>query len=106
MTASAIRERTIWFDFSLLCGTPTAPSDYLELSARFPRWVIHGVPRLRETDAETVRRFANVVDVLYDRGIPLTAVAEAPWEDVLVGLGNTPDFDRLVSRLSTLRRSA
>ncbi len=68
VTASAVRDRAVWFEFAVLCGTPTAPADYLELSERFGCWAITGVPRLRETGAETVRRFANVVDVLYDRG--------------------------------------
>lgn len=54
--------------------------------------------------AETVRRFANVVDVLYDRGTALTLVAEASWDDVFAGLDGTLDVDRLVSRLSTLSR--
>ncbi|RZK95723.1 MAG: cell division protein ZapE [Rhodococcus sp. (in: high G+C Gram-positive bacteria)] len=104
VTASAVRDRTVWFEFSALCDTPTAPADYLDLSARFPCWVITGVPRLREVGAETVRRFANVVDVLYDRGTPLTVVADALWEDLFAGLEGTLDVDRLVSRLSTLQR--
>ncbi|MBC2641787.1 MULTISPECIES: cell division protein ZapE [unclassified Rhodococcus (in: high G+C Gram-positive bacteria)] len=104
VTAAAVRDRTVWFDFPALCGTPTAPADYLDLSARFPCWVITGVPRLREVGAETVRRFANVVDVLYDQETSLTVVADVPWEDLCAGLGDTLDVDRLVSRLSTLRR--
>ncbi|UOT07813.1 hypothetical protein MPY17_04435 [Rhodococcus opacus] len=51
-----------------------------------------------------MRRFANVVDVLYDRGTALTLVAEASWDDVFAGLDGTLDVDRLVSRLSTLSR--
>ncbi|MCZ4589865.1 cell division protein ZapE [Rhodococcus opacus] len=104
VTASAVRDRAVWFEFAVLCGTPTAPADYLELSERFGCWVITGVPRLREAGAETVRRFANVVDVLYDRGTALTLVAEASWDDVFAGLDGTLDVDRLVSRLSTLSR--
>jgi cell division protein ZapE len=104
VTASAVRDRTLWFEFAALCDTPTAPADYLDLSARFPCWVITGVPRLRDVGAETVRRFANVVDVLYDRGTALTVVADVPWDDLFAGLGDTLDVDRLVSRLSTLRR--
>ncbi|MFC9553011.1 cell division protein ZapE [Rhodococcus sp. NPDC056960] len=104
VTASAVRDRTVWFDFRALCDTPTTPADYLDLSARFPCWVITGVPRLRDVGAETVRRFANVVDVLYDRGTALTVVADVPWDDLFAGLGDMLDVDRLVSRLSTLRR--
>lgn len=105
VTASAVRDRAVWFEFAVLCGTPTAPADYLELSERFGCWAITGVPRLRETGAETVRRFANVVDVLYDRGgTSLTLVAEASWDEVFAGLDGTLDVDRLVSRLSTLSR--
>ena len=59
VTASAVRDRTVWFEFAVLCGTPTAPADYLELSERFGCWVITGVPRLREVGAETVRDMAS-----------------------------------------------
>lgn len=104
VTAAAVRDRTVWFEFAALCGTPTAPTDYLDLAERFGCWVITGVPRLREAGTDTVRRFANVVDVLYDRGTALTVVADAPWEDMFTGLGDTLDVDRLVSRLSTLSR--
>lgn len=104
VTAAAVRDRTVWFEFAALCGTPTAPADYLDLSERFGCWVITGVPRLREAGADTVRRFANVVDVLYDRGTALTVVADAPWEGMFSGLTGTLDVDRLVSRLSTLSR--
>ena len=51
-----------------------------------------------------MRRFANVVDVLYDRGTSLSLVADASWDDVFAGLDDTLDLDRLVSRLSTLSR--
>nr|WP_257015727.1 cell division protein ZapE [Rhodococcus sp. ACS1] len=104
VTAAAVRDRAVWFEFAALCGTPTAPADYLDLSERFGCWVMTGVPRLREAATDTVRRFANVVDVLYDRGTALTVVADAPWEGMFSGLAGTLDVDRLVSRLSTLRR--
>ncbi|MEN0133953.1 MAG: cell division protein ZapE [Rhodococcus sp. (in: high G+C Gram-positive bacteria)] len=104
VTATAVRDRTVWFEFAALCGTPTAPADYLDLSGRFDCWVLTGVPRLREAGADAVRRFANVVDVLHDRGTALTVVADAPWEEMFTGLAGTLDVDRLVSRLSTLRR--
>ncbi|MFE7415680.1 cell division protein ZapE [Rhodococcus sp. NPDC057529] len=104
VTAAAVRDRTVWFEFAALCGTPTAPADYLDLSEQYRCWVITGVPRLREVGTDTVRRFANVVDVLYDRGTALTVVADAPWEGMFSGLTGTLDADRLASRLSTLRR--
>ena len=104
VTAAAVRDRTVWFEFAALCATPTAPADYLDLAERFGCWVITGVPRLREAGTDTVRRFANVVDVLYDRGTALTVVADAPWEEIFTGLAGTLDVDRLVSRLSTLSR--
>ncbi|WP_231868964.1 cell division protein ZapE [Rhodococcus opacus] len=97
VTAAAVRDRTVWFEFAALCGTPTAPADYLDLSERFGHWVLIGVPRLREAGAQTLRRFANVVDVLYDGGTALTVVADARWEEMFTGLAGTLDVDRLVS---------
>ena len=106
MECSAIRDGVVWFDFEVLCTGSTSAADYLALAARFDDWVIFGVPVLAEASEFALRRFANVVDVLYDVDARLTIYADAYVEEVAGSLRDVPGLARLYSRLSLLARSA
>ncbi|MGF7122418.1 cell division protein ZapE [Rhodococcus sp. BE178] len=93
----------LWFDFADLCGHTTAPADYLELTARHERWVISDIPDLVNAGSEPAQRFANLVDVLYDRDVEVTFLA-ARTVDSLAGAEHLPvDIDRILSRLGQLQ---
>ncbi len=105
LACSAIRDGVVWFDFAVLCGGSTSAADYLELASRFDDWVIFGVPVLEEASEFAVRRFGNVVDVLYDVDARLTVYADACVEEVAGSLRDVPGLARLYSRLSLLART-
>ncbi|MER2223070.1 MAG: cell division protein ZapE, partial [Rhodococcus sp. (in: high G+C Gram-positive bacteria)] len=105
LACSAIRDGVVWFDFAVLCGGSTSAADYLELASRFDDWVIFGVPVLEEASEFAVRRFGNVVDVLYDVDARLTVYADACVEEVAGSLQDVPGLARLYSRLSLLART-
>ncbi|CAM2771163.1 cell division protein ZapE [Prescottella defluvii] len=93
----------LWLDFADVCEHTTAPSDYLALAALFDRWVISGIPDLAHTGHEAAQRFANLVDVLYDRDVQATFLARRSL-DSLTTTGQLPvDIDRILSRLGQLR---
>jgi cell division protein ZapE len=95
----------LWIDFSELCERATAPVDYLAFAADFPRWTIGNIPDLRTAGREPAQRFANVVDVLYDRDVTTVFVATTPL-DALTGGAHMPvDIDRILSRLGQLRHA-
>lgn len=96
----------VWFDFDDLCATPTSPADYAAVAANFPWWVISGVPTITEMDREPARRFAHVVDVLYDRSIRLDLIVEAPAYDFLSDAQGHEGFARTTSRLHQLADTA
>ncbi|RKT52415.1 cell division protein ZapE [Saccharothrix australiensis] len=102
LTADAVRDGLVWFDFHRLCATPTSTVDYLVLAESFSHWVISGLPVLGPRSKDAAQRFANVVDVLCDRDVRLTLVADAPLERVLRDAALPLDVDRTVSRLSLL----
>jgi len=94
----------LWLDFADLCEKTTAPADYLALAGDFPRWTIGNIPDLRTAGREPAQRFANVVEVLYDRDVTTVFVAATPL-DALAGDALMPvDIDRVLSRLGQLRR--
>ncbi|MDI9917559.1 cell division protein ZapE [Rhodococcus sp. IEGM 1379] len=99
----AIRGGVVWFDFEVLCNGSTSAADYLDLVDRFDEWVVCGVPVLASASEFAVRRFGNVVDVLYDADTRLTIYADADLEQVAGTLRDVPGLARLFSRLSLLR---
>ncbi|MGI5219631.1 cell division protein ZapE [Nocardia sp. CA-290969] len=102
VTALAVRGDTIWFDFADLCDRPYSTIDYLHLADRYRRWTVSGLPILATVHRDPVQRFANLVDILCDRQIPLTLIGRAPLNECLAGDQLPPDIHRTASRLALL----
>ncbi|NMM91805.1 cell division protein ZapE [Rhodococcus sp. SRB_17] len=97
-------DECLWIDFVDLCEKSTAPVDYLALTKEFRQWVVSDVPDLRSAGREPVQRFANVIDVLYDRDVPTVFLATTPLSAFAHG-GQLPvDIERIRSRLGQLCR--
>lgn len=94
----------LWFDFADLCEGTTAPADYLALARSYRSWVISDVPDLRTAGREPAQRFANVIDVLYDRDITTVFLATTPLDTLTDGARLPVDIERVTSRLGQLRR--
>ncbi|OYD67958.1 cell division protein ZapE [Rhodococcus sp. OK302] len=103
LVCEAIRGGVVWFDFEVLCNGSTSAADYLHLVDRFDEWVVCGVPVLATASEFSVRRFGNVVDVLYDADVRLTIYADADLEKVAGTLRDVPGLARLFSRLSLIQ---
>jgi cell division protein ZapE len=61
-----------------LCGASLSAADYLALCASFDAFLLVDVPAARGEDE--LRRFVNLVDVLYDAGKLLLLSADAPLD--------------------------
>lgn len=106
VTALAVRGTEIWFDFTDLCDRPYSTIDYLQLTDRYRHWTLSGLPVLAATDRDAVQRFANLIDVLCDRQMPLNLIARAPLRECLSGDHLPPDMHRTASRLALLPGAA
>ena len=62
------------------------------------------IPALASVDEFAAQRFANLVDVAYDRDVRVDFHALVPLDEFAVGCAGL-DTDRLVSRLSELGAS-
>lgn len=81
----ALRKRAegvIWFDFSALCETPRSQYDYLELAQANHTLILSNMPMLGSKDANVIRRFTLLVDVLYDHRVKLIMSAAAALSDI------------------------
>ncbi len=96
----------LWIDFSDLCVDTTAPSDYLALTESFQHWIISGIPGLLTAGREPTQRFANVIDVLYDRDITTTFISAVPLSEFTDGASLPHDIARIMSRLGQLATHA
>ncbi|MFD6857360.1 cell division protein ZapE [Rhodococcus sp. NPDC060090] len=94
----------LWIDFSDLCVDTTAPADYLALAESFQFWVVSAIPDLRTAGREPSQRFANVVDVLYDRDITTTFISATPLDALTEEAPLPHDVERIISRLGQLVR--
>ncbi|GER22108.1 cell division protein ZapE [Zafaria cholistanensis] len=94
----------LWFRFADLCEAPSATSDYLALAAAHRHWVLGSIPALKDASPSGWRRFANLVDVLYDQDVRLDLIGAGDIEPARA-LGHPVDASRLASRLAALRRN-
>ena len=98
--ALAVSGDVVHLAFAELCEGRTSAGDALELAERFRTVVLAGVPRLSTVGPDARRRFADLVDVLWDRDVRLVVLAAGPPELVLDA--EVTDGARMPSRLRLL----
>lgn len=99
---AAARAGELWVAFDDLAGRPTSTLEYLDWSARFPRWVVTDVPLLTSVDREAQQRFVAVVDVLVDADVELVVTSPHALTTFRTALPDRPDAFRTASRLQLL----
>ncbi|MBS0558015.1 MAG: AFG1 family ATPase [Proteobacteria bacterium] len=98
----AIRRRgdgAVWFDFAALCEGPRAVADYIDLAQRFNTVFISDVPQFTPQTEDAARRFVNLVDEFYDRGVKLVLSAATAVTELYDGERLRAEFARTQSRL-------
>lgn len=92
-------DRTIWFDFSKICGRPRSQNDYLELVKHYDTFFVSHVPIFDKTSNDLTLSFIHLIDVLYDAKKRLVLSAEAPATELYHGQKFKIAFKRTKSRL-------
>lgn len=93
----------VWFDFAELCATARAAADYIELAREHHAVLLSRVPQLTAENEDAARRFINLVDELYDRGVKLILAAAVPQEQLYAGRKLRFEFKRTQSRLTEMQ---
>jgi cell division protein ZapE len=88
-----------WFDFAALCEGPRGVADYIELARAYHTILISNVPQFTPLTEDAARRFIELIDEFYDRGINLVVSAAAPVIDLYDGERLRAQFARTESRL-------
>jgi cell division protein ZapE len=89
----------VWFDFDALCEGPRGVADYIELARSYHTIFVSNVPQFTPSTEDAARRFVELVDELYDRGVNLVLSAAAPIVDLYDGERLRASFARTESRL-------
>lgn len=99
LTSRRVHEDVVWFDFAMLCDGPRSQNDYIELAREFHTVLVSDVPQMGRASDDQARRFINMVDEFYDRGVKLLMSAETPVEALYTEGTLSFEFERTLSRL-------
>jgi len=89
----------IWFEFDALCEGPRAVADYIEIAQTYHTILVSNVPQFTPQTDDAARRFVELVDEIYDRGVNLVLSAATPVIDLYDGERLRAEFARTESRL-------
>lgn len=100
-TLQAYREAedVVWFDFKELCDGPRSQNDYIELAREYHAVLLENVPVFNGRNDDQTRRFINMVDEFYDRGVKLILSAETDVQSLYQSGKLGFEFERTVSRI-------
>ncbi len=91
------------FAFNDLCAQPLAAPDYLAIANRFHTLVMNEIPRMGPAQRNEARRFATLIDVLYDNKIKFICAADAGPDELYPQGDGTFEFARTASRLMEMQ---
>lgn len=99
ITAKAVCDDVAWFEFEALCDGPRSQNDYIELGKLFHAVLISNVPVMGIKNDDLARRFINLVDEFYDRGVKVIMSAEVAIPDIYETGKLEFEFQRTTSRM-------
>ncbi|MGV6806679.1 MAG: cell division protein ZapE [bacterium] len=96
-------EDVLWIDYAVICDGPRSQNDYIEIAREFHAVLVSSVEQMGEGRDDQARRFINMVDEFYDRGVKLIISAAVPMDELYSGGKLTFEFQRTLSRLQEMQ---
>ncbi len=93
----------IWFDFEALCQSPRSVRDYIAIARCFNTVLVSDIPAFDAQMDDCARRFIEMIDEFYDRGVTLIVSAEVEPDQLYRGRRLQREFERTASRLHEMR---
>ena len=95
-----------WLPFKELCEQPVGSSDYLAIIAKFHTLMMPDIPIMLPQHRNEARRFAVLVDMLYDHNVKLVCSAAGAPEELYTRGTGARQFRRTSSRLREMQTTA
>ncbi len=92
-----------WTSFANLCEKPLGAGDYLALASRFGTLILENIPSMTKAQRNEARRFATLIDALYDCKVKLICSAAVAPQKLYPSGDGTFEFARIVSRLTEMQ---
>jgi cell division protein ZapE len=85
--------------FKNLCGEALGPGDYLAVAGRYHTLLLHDIPKMGPENRNEAKRFATLIDALYESGVNLVCSAAAEPSELYTEGDGSFEFERTASRL-------
>ena len=95
-------EGIVRINFNELCDQNFGAEDYLEIIKNCKFIVIEQVPQFNDTNSNQQKRFITLLDIIYDKRIPLTITAKNNLDELTSSRLLESPFKRTISRLYEL----
>ena len=95
-------EGIVRINFKELCDQNLGAEDYLEIIKNCKFLAIEQVPQFNETNSNQQNRFITLLDLIYDKGIPLAITAKQNLDGFTSSRILETPFKRTISRLYEL----
>jgi len=95
---SKVHGDILFSSFGELCGRSLGPADYLVIAEEFNTVLIANIPKLTRENRDQARRFATLIDAMYERNVKLICTLEKSI-DQFEFKDKDFDFKRTQSRL-------
>jgi cell division protein ZapE len=90
------------FNFNDLCGVPIGAEDYIKIAECCDFLLIDNVPNFGDENADEQQRFITLIDILYDKKIPIMITANFSYNNFNSSKKLIDPYKRTVSRLFEL----
>ena len=90
------------FNFNELCDQNLGAEDYLEIIKNCKFMVIDQIPQFDDTNSNQQQRFITLLDVIYDKNIPISITANQNLDEFKSSKLLEKPFKRTISRLYEL----
>jgi len=90
------------FNFNDLCGVPIGAEDYIKIAEQCDFLLIDNVPNFGEENADKQQRFITLIDILYEKEIPIMITANFSYNKFNSSSRLKNSYKRTVSRIFEL----
>ena len=95
-------DKVIKFDFDELCNENLGSEDYISIANICNFIFIENLPDFNEDNSNQQQRFITLIDIIYEKKIPLMITSQVNLESISSSKGMEEPFKRTVSRLYEL----